>query len=78
MGGIWGQTRCSGDRAFDPPGLTEPRSAGRGRLRHEDIGTGTSPRYGDRHGVTVIRITGLFMTVLWSRYVQCLYFFEEA
>ena len=34
--------------------------------------------YGDRHGVTVICITGLFMTVLWSRYVQCLYFFEEA
>jgi len=23
----------------------------------------------------VIRITGLFMTVLWSRYLQCLYFF---
>jgi len=23
----------------------------------------------------VIRITGLFMTVLWSHYLQCLYFF---
>ena len=24
----------------------------------------------------MIRITGLFMTVLWSRYLQCLYFFR--
>jgi len=50
-GGIWGQTRNLGDRAFDPPDLPRPRSGGRGRLRHEDIGTGTSPRYGDRHDV---------------------------
>jgi len=41
VAGIWGQTRCSGDRAFDPPGLTEPRSAGRGRLRPPDMGTDT-------------------------------------
>jgi hypothetical protein len=25
----------------------------------------------------VIRITGLFMTVLWSRYLQCLYFLRR-
>ena len=26
--------------------------------------------YGDRHGVTATRITGLFMALLWRRYLQ--------
>ena len=25
----------------------------------------------------MIRITGLFITVMWSRYLQCLYFFRR-
>jgi len=33
-------------------------------------------RYRDRHEVTATRITGPLMTVLWRRYLQCLYFFR--
>jgi hypothetical protein len=31
--------------------------------------------YGDRHGVGATRITGLFMALLWRRYVERQYFF---
>jgi|GEM_PF-1025318 len=96
---IWGQTRNLGDRTFGPVHLTKRRSGSTARLPRPDMGTDTEfgrpdfclggpnqapvgrskpavmPRYGDRHGVTVIRITGLFMTVLWSRCMECLYFF---
>jgi len=38
---IWGQTRNSEDRAFDPVDLPKHLSGGRGLLRHPDMGTGT-------------------------------------
>ena len=41
MAGIWGQTRNSADRAFDPPELPKRRSYGRGRLWRPDMGTDT-------------------------------------
>jgi len=41
MGGMWGQTRNLGDRAFDPPDLTRRRSGGPSRLRRPDMGTDT-------------------------------------
>jgi hypothetical protein len=70
---IWGQTRCPVYRSgtFNVKRSTLNVQWG-GRKGAWWSGCG------DRHGVTVIRITGLFMTVLWSRYLQCLYFFEEA
>ena len=38
---IWGQTRNSEDRAFDPVDLPKHLSGGRGLLRHPDMGTDT-------------------------------------
>jgi hypothetical protein len=98
VGGIWGQTRNSDDRTFDPAG-PDP-SAGRtveagcgaqiwGQTRCPVYRSGTFnvqrstlnvqwgdrkgawwAGYGDRHGVTATRITGLFMAhcgvAIWS------------
>ena len=38
---IWGQTRCLGERTFDPADLTQRRSGGASRLRSPDMGTDT-------------------------------------
>jgi len=46
LGRIWGQTRNLDDRTLDPADLTRRRSAGRGRLRHPDMGTDTAPGMG--------------------------------
>jgi len=40
-GGIWGQTRNSGNQAFDPVNLTKRRSDGPSRLWRPDMGTDT-------------------------------------
>ena len=41
MDQIWGQTRNSTDRIFDPLDLSKRRSGGRGRLERPDMGTDT-------------------------------------
>ena len=41
VGGIWGQTRNSGNQAFDPVNLTKRRSDGPSRPWRPDMGTDT-------------------------------------
>jgi len=68
---IWGQTRCPMCRAGT---FNVKRSTL--KFQWGDRKGTWWPGYGDRHGVTATRITGPVVTLLWRRYLQCLYLFS--